>query len=534
MKQITKIQLTLLLLLALVTQSALMAQGRKATPAEEKFSVATFIINRFYVDTVNEAKLLDEALKAMLKELDPHSEYMNPEEVKAFNETMSGNFDGIGIQFNMLNDTLFVVQAVSGGPAEKVGMRAGDKIVSVGDTCIAGVKMDRNKIMKMLRGPKGTVANVKVMRNGEAIDFAIVRDKIPLYSLDASYMVDDRIGYIRLNRFMATTNMEFLDALDTLKQQGMKKLILDLSGNGGGALQTAIDLTDEFISDSRTIVYTEGRALPREDANATDRGNFEEGDLVIMVDETSASASEIVSGALQDWDRAVIVGRRTFGKGLVQRAFPLPDGSQLKLTLARYYTPSGRCVQKPFDNADKYRTDLLDRYKHGELMHADSIRFADSLKYETLTAKRIVYGGGGIMPDVFVPLDTTGSNNYLRDLYAKNILIDYQLDYIDNHREEILAEYKDFKHFKERFEVTDSMIEDLVERGRKQQLEPKEGELEQILPELKTAIKALTARNIWDSSAFYQIYNERNAIYKKSVEILSDGKQYKRLLSPAR
>lgn len=479
-------------------------QGRKATPAEEKFSVATFIIKRFYVDSVNDARLLDDALRAMLKDLDPHSEYMTKEEVKAFNEPMQGNFDGIGVQFNMLEDTLYVIQAIAGAPAEKVGVRAGDKIVSVSDTCIAGVKMDRNKIMKMLRGPRGSKVDIKVLRSGvkELIDFTIVRDKIPLYSMDAAYMVDKNIGYIRLNRFMATTHQEFTDALDKLTKQGMKHLILDLEGNGGGYLQSAIDLADEFLEEEQSIVYTQGRSVPREEAFATKKGAFEKGKLVVLVDETSASASEIVAGAIQDWDRGVIVGRRTFGKGLVQNAFPLPDGSQLKLTLARYYTPSGRCVQKPFDNFDKYRTDLYDRFKNGEMMHADSIHFPDSLKYRTLKEKRVVYGGGGIMPDFFVPLDTAKNNAYMRNLLAKNILMNFVLDYIDTQREMLKGRYPDFESFRKEFVFDDALLAQLVERGRKDQVVPKEGEVEEIRSELTVFVRALLARNLWGRMNF--------------------------------
>ncbi len=523
----------LLLLIGFLFTFSSFGQLRKATSAEEKFSIATFIINQFYVDTINKGKLFEDALIAMLKDLDPHSEYMTKEEVKAFNEPMVGNFDGIGVQFNMLQDTLYVVQAVSGAPAEKVGVRAGDKIIMVSDTCIAGVKMPTSKIMKMLRGPKGSKVMIKVARQGvkEPIDFTIVRDKIPLYSLDAAYMVNKKVGYIRLNRFMATTHQEFLDAFSKLRDKGMVDLILDLEGNGGGYLQSAIDLADEFLKDGQSIVYTEGRRVPREDALASTKGCFEKGRLVIMVGETSASASEIVAGAIQDWDRGVIVGRRTFGKGLVQRAFPLPDASQLKLTIARYYTPSGRCLQKPFADADKYKSDLYDRLKSGELMHVDSIRFADSLKCQTKIQGRIVYGGGGIMPDIFVPLDTTNTD-YIRNLMAKNVLIGFVLDYVDKHRVEIKKQYPNFDDFREDFKMSDDVFEQLVTIGKKEKIELKENESKKVRDELNSTFCSLVARNLWGETEFFQIYNEKNPIWRKAVEVLTKNGEYDKLLHP--
>jgi carboxyl-terminal processing protease len=350
---------------------------------------------------------VEDAIVGMLEKLDPHSEYSNPEETKSLNEPLEGNFDGIGIQFNMLTDTLYIVQVISGGPSEKIGLRAGDRIILVNDTLIAGVKMKNTDIMKRLRGPKGTEVKVSVKRShlAELLEFRIIRGKIPVHSMDAAYMADKTTGYIRLNRFSASSMEEIRGALEKLKKAGMSNLILDLQGNGGGYLYVANELADEFLGKDKLVVYTQGHRQPRENALSTERGTFESGRLVIMVDEYSASASEIVSGAVQDWDRGVILGRRTFGKGLVQKPIPLPDGSMIRLTIARYYTPSGRNIQKPYVGGDEkaYNRDLIDRYNRGELMSADSIHFPDSLKFNTLVSKRTVYGGGGIMPDVFIP-----------------------------------------------------------------------------------------------------------------------------------
>ena len=374
----------------------------------KKLMNAEFAISQFYVDSISEDKLVEDAIKGMLQQLDPHSSYSTPEETKELEEPLEGEFSGIGIQFNMNADTLYVIQTVAGGPAEKVGIYAGDRIIEVEDTVIAGVKMSNTRIMKMLRGKKGTKVNVLVKRRGvsQPIPFRITRDDIPVYSIDASYMADEKTGYIKISRFGKKTNDEFCDAVDKLKKKGMKQLIIDLTNNGGGYLQTAVELANNFLDSGQEIVYTLGNNSPKYEAKANGRGRFKNDDfkVVVMVNQYSASASEILSGALQDWDRAVIVGRRTFGKGLVQRPFRFNDGSMMRLTVARYYTPSGRCIQKPYKAGDseKYDMDIYNRLVDGELAHADSIHFSDSLKYETLRAHRVIYGGGGIMPDLFV------------------------------------------------------------------------------------------------------------------------------------
>lgn len=385
------------------------AQNKLLNSPSRKLQLAEFAISNLYVDKVDEGKLVEAAIIRMLEELDPHSTYSDPEEVKRLNEPLQGNFDGIGIQFNMATDTLFVIQPVSGGPSEKVGILAGDRIIQVNDTVIAGVKMSTEEVMRRLRGPKGSKVNVKVQRNGvnELLPFTIKRDKIPVYSLDATYMVNSTTGYIRISRFAATTGDEFRTALHKLQSQGMKDLILDLQGNGGGYLNAAIEVCDQLLGKKELIVYTEGRRNPRSEFEAKGDGDFLNGRLVVLVDEYSASASEIVTGAIQDWDRGIVVGRRTFGKGLVQRPIDLPDGSMIRLTVARYYTPSGRCIQKPYESVEQYNRDLIERYNRGEMLSADSIHFPDSLKARTLKLGRTVYGGGGIMPDYFVPIDTT-------------------------------------------------------------------------------------------------------------------------------
>ena len=385
----------------------------------------------------------------MLEQLDPHSTYSNAEETKKFTEPLNSNFEGIGVQFNVLNDTLVVVQPVSKGPSEKVGILAGDRIVAVNDTAIAGVKMSRENMMKKLRGPKGTIARLAVVRRNvsETLYFNVVRDKIPLYSVDAAYMIRPEIGLIRIGNFAISTHDEVRDAIKKLKKKGMKSLILDLQQNGGGYLEAAKGVASEFLNKNDLVVYTDGRSVPKQTLKAVGGGLFTEGNLVVLVDEYTASAAEIVSGAIQDYDRGLIVGRRTFGKGLVQRPIDMPDGSMIRLTVSHYYTPSGRCIQKPYKKGKKrdYDEDMLTRYNSGELMHLDSIHFADSLKYYTLNKHRVVYGGGGIMPDYFIPLDTTVYTKYYRNLSRKNIVIDSYLSYIDNHRAELKSAYKKFE-----------------------------------------------------------------------------------------
>lgn len=503
------------------------SQKQLAQSPLRKLQLAEFAIANLYVDKVDEEKLVEDAIKGMLEKLDPHSAYSNAEEVKKMNEPLQGNFEGIGVQFNMVEDTLFIIQPVSGGPSEKVGILAGDRIVTVNDTTIAGVKMSREEIMRRLRGPKGTKVKLGIARNGfsELISFDVARDKIPLHTIDASYLIRKGIGYVRISSFGATTSQEFTDAIAQLKKQGMKHLILDLQGNGGGYLNAAVEIANEFLETDELIVYTEGMRQPRREFKAKGDGKLRSGNVVVLIDEYSASASEIVSGAIQDWDRGQVVGRRSFGKGLVQRPIDLPDGSMIRLTTARYYTPAGRCIQKPYDDKKKYKEDLNERFKKGEFIHADSIHFPDSLKYTTRKEGRIVYGGGGIMPDYFIPLDTTRYNKYHRELAAKGSIINTSLRYIDNHRAELNAEYKNFEAFNKRFEVGSDLLQQLVEQGKKDGVKYDEALYTEALPQLKMQMKALIARDLWEQNEYFRIMNEEDESVIKAIELLQKAKK---------
>ena len=488
-----------------------------------KLQLAEMAISRLYVDTVNEESLVENGIRGMLEKLDPHSSYTTARETKAMNESLNGSFEGIGVQFNMQEDTLIVIQTVTNGPSEKVGIQAGDRIIAVNDTAIAGVKMSKEEIMKRLRGPKGTKVRLTIIRRGigERLTFLVTRAKIPVKTLDAWYMISPGIGYIRIGSFGATTYDEFMKAVNDLRAKGMNDLVLDLEDNGGGYLQAAVQVANEFLQRGDLIVYTEGRRFPRQDYKAQGNGKLRSGNVTVLVNEFTASAAEIVTGALQDQDRALVVGRRSFGKGLVQRPIDFPDGSMMRLTIAHYYTPSGRCIQKFYKKGDRkdYEMELDQRYKHGELYSADSIHFADSLKFYTLRRHRIVYGGGGIMPDVFVPLDTTLITSYHRKLAAKGIVISANLRYVDNNRKQLKRRYPDFQSFFNGFEVPRALIDEIVAEGKKQKVEPKdEAEMKQTLPYLRTQLKALIARDLWDMSEYFQIINIQNPILQKALE----------------
>ena len=516
----------ILFVLSLV--AALQARAQFAVVNENalrKLLIAEEEISSKYVDAVDDDKLVEDAIRGMLEKLDPHSSYTTPKETKQMTESLNGSFEGIGVQFNMVDDTLMVIQPVTGGPSEKVGIVAGDRIVGVNDTIIAGVKMPKEEIMRRLRGPKGTVAHLKVVRQGivDTLRFDVVRDKIPVHSIDAAYMIRPTIGYIRIGSFGATTYREFTTSLDTLRRQGMTSLILDLQENGGGYLQAAAEMANEFLQAGDLIVYTQGRRVPRQEYHAPGTGTFAEGRVVVLVDQFSASAAEIVTGALQDHDRATVVGRRTFGKGLVQRPIDLPDGSMIRLTVAHYYTPSGRCIQKPYEKGNKrgYDRDIMNRLNSGELTNADSIHFADSLKYQTLKKHRTVYGGGGITPDVFVPLDTTRYTRYHRELSARGIVIQQNLRFVDNNREQLKRNYPVFDRFKTDFDVPQSLIDKIVADGEKHDVRPRDdAEREKTMPFLRLQLKALIARDLWDMNEYYAIMNEHNDIVRRALEIL--------------
>jgi carboxyl-terminal processing protease len=502
-----------------------------------KFSKALGYIDSYYVDSVNKEKLVEKAIVEMLKELDPHSVYISKEDVKKMNEPLEGSFEGIGVQFNIMNDTLLVVSPISGGPSEKVGILSGDRIVKIDTENVAGIGLTNEMVFDRLKGKKGTKVVVQIKRHGvkELLDFEIIRDKIPIYSLDAAYMVDEKnkVGYIKLNRFSATTMDEFKEGMAKLKNQGIENLILDLTDNGGGYLNMAFELADEFMENSQMIVYTEGLKNPRQDMRATSSGSFKQGRVVIMIDEGSASASEIVSGAIQDWDRGVLVGRRTFGKGLVQRPLNLPDGSAMRLTIARYYTPTGRLIQKSYEGGtDAYHKDLVNRYNNGELSNEDSIHFPDSLKYATLVNKRVVYGGGGIMPDIFVPIDTADYSDYYRDLIRKGIINQYVLQYMDKNRKSLENKYlgkkkdKDFSYFKENFEIDEDFLTGLLAHAEKEKLKFNEEEYNRSLNHLKINLKALVARDIFTVSEFYEIINETDKVFLEAVKVIQDEELY--------
>ena len=487
------------------------------------------IITNFYVDDADNDKVTEEGIKAMLKTLDPHSTYTDPKETKSLLEQMEGSFGGIGIQFNIVSDTLYVIQTTNNGPSERAGILPGDKIVAVNDTVIAGVKMERSDIMSRLRGEKGTTVNVEVVRRGidRKLHFSLVRDDISTETVDVAYMIDKKNAYMRITSFGAKTHQEFVTKLDSLKKCGMKNLVLDLCGNGGGYLTAAVGILGELIDEEQLVVYTEGKKNPRYDYFSKGSGAFRKGNLVVLVDETSASASEILAGAVQDWDRGLIVGRRTFGKGLVQRPFQLPDGSMIRLTIARYYTPTGRCIQKPYDNDSvKYEDDLMRRYNSGEMTSADSIHFPDSLKTYTLRLQRPVYGGGGIMPDYFVPVDTARYTKYHRALAAKGCVIQASLHYIDENRERLLAEYPTIDDFEKRFEVDDAFVEMLRQQGVRDsvKIEGGEEEFQRSLPELKLQLKQLVARDLWDMSDFMKLYNKNSDVFKKAYELVKEKK----------
>ncbi|MCM1348496.1 MAG: S41 family peptidase [Firmicutes bacterium] len=521
------------LVIPAVIAASLMFAASNFTP-QKKLNYAEQIIEGYYVDPVNTDSLVEVAIVSMLKNLDPHSSYTNAEETRELNEPLQGNFSGIGIQFNMLTDTLYVVQTISGGPSEKVGILPGDRIIYAQDTLIAGVKMKNTRVMKMLRGPKGSSVNVKVLRNGspELIDFNIVRDDIPIYSIDASYMAAPEVGYIRISRFAESTAKEMETALKQLQKQGMKHLIIDLEDNGGGYLNAATDIADKFLKRGDLVVYTNGsHTMPSQYTTRTN-GKYADGRLVVMVNQYSASASEILSGAIQDHDRGVIVGRRTFGKGLVQRPFPFPDGSMIRLTIARYYTPSGRCIQKPYTaGGDDYNADILNRYRHGELTNADSVaQLPDSLRFYTLETMRPVYGGGGIMPDRFVPIDTTRYSDYYRDLVAKGVLYKYCTQYIDTHRDALKKQYKNEDDFVKRFSVTPEMLQQLQAMGEKDGVEFNEEQFETSRPLILTNVKGLIGRDLYEQSTFYRIVNDESPTFREALKIITDKAEYNKLL----
>jgi carboxyl-terminal processing protease len=490
-------------------------------------------ISKYYVDSLDESEMVEKTIVHMLHELDPHSSYISTEELKSISEQMNGEFEGIGVSFNVLNDTIFIVSTIQGGPSERIGILAGDRILEVDDEIVAGIGISNTGVQKRLKGKKGTKVDVKILRRstGQIIPFTITRDKIPVYSLDASYMVDDETGYIKLSRFSQTTTREFESALKELQDSGMENLILDLSGNGGGYLRVAVELADHFLGSGKQIVYTEGTKMNRRDYKASSKGLFEDGKLVIMIDQHSASASEIVSGAVQDWDRGVLVGRRSFGKGLVQQPFRLNDGSEMRLTIARYYTPTGRLIQKPYeDGYEDYAMDIINRYNSGELNSSDSILFPEDEKYKTLQKERTVYGGGGIMPDYFVAIDTSFFSPYYAALINRGLFNQFVLRYLDVNRERLERKYKSFKQFKKNFVATEEEMDALISYCEQEGLSYEEAQWERSEERIELLFKAYIARDLWENSSFFEIYNEVDPIYNKARDILADPRYYSQKL----
>ncbi len=518
-------------LLLLLLPLLLSAQNRPISPSM-KLDAARHVIENFYVEDVNSDTLVTEAIKAMIKTLDPHSAYTSPEETKEFTEPLQGKFSGIGVQFNMLRDTVYVIQTIPGGPSEKVGIMAGDRIVAANDTLIAGQKMKNTDVMKHLRGPKESVVNLKVKRGEEYIDFAVTRDDIPLYSVDETFMADPTTGYIRITRFAEETAQEVAQAIAKLRAQGMKNLILDVSDNGGGYLGAAFEIAGQFLPKGTPVVSTAGRATPPYTYNTENHGTFLDGRVVVVANQNSASASEILAGALQDNDRALVVGRRTFGKGLVQRPFPFPDGSMIRLTVSRYYTPSGRCIQKHYDkgHSEEYQLELLNRYQDGELWSADSIQRPDSLKFYTLKNHRPVYGGGGIIPDVFVPADTSYYSVYYRDLVAKGAVNRTVIGYVDANRAALKAKYPTHEDFNRNFTLPDELITKLIEAGTDDKVEYNAEQWERSKPLVEAIMTGLIARDLYDDGSYYRPLSKLNKDFTTALDLINDEQRYRSLL----
>lgn len=491
------------------------------------------LIDNYYVDTTDIPAMTEKVLLYLLQNLDPHSTYIDAEEVKSMNEDLQGNFEGVGIQFNILHDTVVIVELVGGSPSEKAGIKAGDRIIFIDSVMVAGTGIKTAEVRSCLMGPKGTTVNVDIMRPGvkNMLSFALIRDKIPINSLDAAYMLDDKTGYFKFNKFSATTEDEFERAIEKLENQGLEHVIIDLRGNGGGIMSAATNMASNFFDEKKLLVSIGGRKVEQQDFTSSGNGRLSSARLLVLVDESSASASEIFTGAVQDWDRGVVVGRRTFGKGLVQNHFYLNDSSMIRLTIARYYTPTGRLIQSPYNNGyDAYLNDLKERFTGGELFSGNKVNFPDSLKFKTLINKRDVYGGGGIMPDVFVGVDTSYNTMYYRFLVRLGIVSAFALEYSDAHRNTILAQYPDFLQFKKKFKFTDKDIEDFIELGRQNSILYQEKQFKTSKKELLLLLKGLVANSIWGMNEYFMIVNESDKALQRAMNIISSKKEYDKIL----
>jgi carboxyl-terminal processing protease len=517
----------LLFTLSMFAVTAYMAQDTYETN-NRKMNEVHSLINRMYVDDVPNDEISDAAIRAMLEKLDPHSTYIPSDEVQSANERIVGSFVGIGIRYQIVNDTLLVVNPIPGGPSEKLGIRAGDKIVQIEDEVITGIGIKNSGVRDRLLGEKGSKVKVYVYRPGQKQlqQYTITRDNIPLNSVVSHYMVDNQVGFIKLTNFSRSTGEEVKKAIKDLKKQGMKDLIFDLQGNGGGLLQAAKYVADEFLDDDKLIVYSEGRKQPKSVLVADEKGEFEKGRLVILIDEGSASASEILAGAIQDWDRGVIVGRRSFGKGLVQRPLTLSDGSEIRLTISRYYTPTGRNIQKPYDDIEMYKNDYYQRYLNGEMMSKDSINLPDSLRFETKVKGRTVYGGGGIMPDLFVPLDTLEYSDYYKKLSRSGVFNDFAIRYVEKHRDAIKSNYKTIHDFKKSFGEREKLMEEFIafaeDKDTTLTFVEEDFNISKDLIDIR--LKAVIASSVWDYSAFYEVFNVKNEIFMAAYALLSQNK----------
>lgn len=515
-----------LILLAFYLPFVLHSQSERSRQNTQKFATALQIIELGYVDSVNSAELVESAIIAMLKELDPHSSYIPAKDVQRVNEPLESEFEGIGVTFQIFNDTILIIAPVPGGPSDKLGILAGDKIIKINGEDAFGKKINNEWVMERLRGKKGTSVNVSILRDDrkDLLEFTIVRDKIPLHSIDATYMVAPGIGYIKLTRFAKSTMTEFHQSIARLKAQGMKDLILDLRGNSGGYLNVAVELSDQFLPGNKLIVYTEGLRSPRQEFFSTPSGDLLQGHVIVLINEGSASASEIVAGALQDLDRGIIVGRRSFGKGLVQRPYNLPDGSVIRLTTARYFTPTGRCIQKPYDDGtEEYHKEINRRLESGELVDVKTIRFPDSLKYTTPNG-RVVYGGGGIMPDIFTPIDSSRFSDFYSDLVRKGIFNNFTLRYLEKNRRQLQTNYPTFEDFQQKFSITDQLYKEFLEFAKASGVTRKESD-KYYYPDsdIKVQLKAMIARNLWDVNAYFQVINQLDKELSLAVELMQKG-----------
>ncbi len=532
MKKILPLLVTLMLFVFSVTaQTTTPWKPMNPKKTTEKFSTLLFLINNFYMDTVNIPQLTEKAIVATLKDLDPHSAYISKKDLEQANEPLVGRFEGIGITFQLFKDTILVIAPVPGGPSDKVGIMAGDKIIKVNGEKAYGSNITNDWVMKHLRGKKGTKVVVSIYRKGVKglIDFTIIRDVIPLYSIDAAFMLNKETGYIKLNRFAQRSVEEFNKAIDSLKRLGLKNLIFDLRGNSGGYLSTAQGIADEFLKAGKLIVYTKGIHSPRQNLYATKAGNFEKGKLIVLINEGSASASEIVSGALQDWDRAVLIGRRSFGKGLVQRPFRLPDGSVVRLTVARYFTPSGRWIQKPYNHGvAAYYHDLQERMKHGELIHPDSIHFPDSLKFQTASG-RTVYGGGGIMPDIFVPWDSARFDRFYSELIRKGAFNTFVNDYLNNNRKKLHRKYQNVQSYIAGFQITPPLLDTFLEDARKAKVKIDTAALQRNKSYIELQMKALIARDLFDQNAYFEVMAPMDHTLNKALQVMQNDAVFKKL-----